>query len=258
MHTKTVPDLPAAIEPTARTLADRAFAALREDVLAGRLAPASRLKLAGLQAAYGLGISPLREALMRLAAEGLLIAEGQRGFSVAGVSLEELRDLTATRQRLEAAALRDAIAHGDEEWEAGIVASFHRLSRTPLPADASAAEAAGLWEQRHRAFHHALVAACGSPWTLRLVGQLVDQTERYRRARLLGARPRAALARDVDAEHRAILDAALARDPERAGRLLAAHLGRTAELVAHLWTAKPASRGRGAGARSARRGRRKA
>lgn len=250
MHTNTSPARPAAIEPAARTLADRAYAALREDVLAGRLAPASRLKLAGLQAAYGLGISPLREALMRLAAEGLLIAEGQRGFSVAAVSLAELRDLTATRQRLETAALRDAIAHGDEEWEAGVVAGFHRLSRTPLPADASAAEAAGLWEQRHRAFHHALVAACGSPWTLRLVGQLVDQTERYRRARLLGAKPRAALARDVDAEHRRIMEASLARNADEASRLLAAHLQRTADFVASLWHEREPGRKRRAGRRS--------
>jgi DNA-binding GntR family transcriptional regulator len=251
MHTNTVPDLVDPSAPSARTLADRAYAALREDILAGRLAPASRLKLADLQARYGLGISPLREALMRLAAEGLLRAEGQRGFTVAAVSLEELRDLTATRTRLETGALRDAIARGDEEWEAGVVASFHRLSRTPLPVAAVASEAANLWESRHRAFHHALVAACGSPWTLRLVGQLADQTERYRRARLLAVRPRAALARDVDAEHRKIMDAALARDADGAVRLLAAHLTRTADFVASLWAEREPGRKRGA----ARRGR---
>jgi GntR family transcriptional regulator, carbon starvation induced regulator len=252
MHIRTHPYAPIAADPTqsVRTLADRAYAALREDVLAARLAPASRLKLAALQKTYGLGISPLREALMRLAAEGLLRAEGQRGFTVAAVSLEELRDLTATRQHLEIAALREAITRGDEDWEAGVVASFHRLSRTPLPADASEAEAAGLWEQRHRAFHHALVAACGSPWTLRLVGQLVDQTERYRRARLMGARPRAALARDVDAEHRAILEAALARDPDRATRLLAAHLARTADFGASLWSEDATGRKRRAAQRA--------
>jgi DNA-binding GntR family transcriptional regulator len=255
MHITT--SAPESSDPAARTLADRAYAAIREDVLAGRLAPASRLRLAALQEAYGLGISPLREALMRLAAEGLLIAEGQRGFAVAAVSLEELRDLTATRQRLETAALHDAIAHGDEDWEAGIVASFHRLSRTPLPADASESEATGVWEQRHRAFHHALVAACGSPWTLRLVGQLVDQTERYRRARLLAAGPRAALARNVDAEHRAIMEATLARDSKTAVRLLAAHLGRTAELVAALWSAQAVAGARTRGARTGRGGRRR-
>jgi DNA-binding GntR family transcriptional regulator len=249
MHINTVPNLVDPPVPSARTLADRAYAALREDVLAGRLAPASRLKLADLQARYGLGISPLREALMRLAAEGLLIAEGQRGFTVAAVSLEELCDLTATRTRLETGALRDAIARGDEEWEAGVVASFHRLSRTPLPVDAAESDAANLWESRHRAFHHALVAACGSPWTLRLVGQLADQTERYRRARLLAVRPRTALARDVDAEHRKIMDAALARDADEATQLLAAHLARTADFVASLWAERAPGRKR----RAARR-----
>jgi len=93
------------------------------------------------------------------------------------------------------------------------------------------------------------VAACGSPWTLRLVGQLVDQSERYRRARLLAAGPRGALARNVDAEHRAITEAALARDSKTAARLLAAHLAHTTDLVAALWSAKA-----GAGART-RRGR---
>ena len=139
-----------------KTLAERALRLLREDILAGRLAPDARLKVAALQARYGLGISPLREALLRLSSEGLVVAEGQRGFAVAAVSLAELEDLTRARICLETSILAEAIKHGDAEWEAGMVAAYHRLSRTPQPGDPRDREATALWEQRHRAFHDAI------------------------------------------------------------------------------------------------------
>jgi DNA-binding GntR family transcriptional regulator len=233
--------------PAEKTLADTAWRLLREDILSGQLQPQARLRLDELKAKYRLGISPLREALLRLCVEGLVIGEAQRGFAVASVSLAELDDVLLTRQRIEGMALSDAIRLGDADWEARIVASFHRLSLAPLPARKSDVEAMRAWEARHREFHQALVAACGSVWLLRFHGQLADQSERYRRVRLFQSVPTKQVARNIAAEHRAIMDAALARDAERASRLMSVHLERTARIVASVWETESGRR-RDAGA----------
>ena len=222
-----------------KTLAERALRLLREDILAGRLAPDARLKVAALQARYGLGISPLREALLRLSSEGLVVAEGQRGFAVAAVSLAELEDLTRARICLETSILAEAIKRGDAEWEAGMVAAYHRLSRTPQPGDLRDREATALWEQRHRAFHDAIAAGCGSAWLMRLHGQLTGHSERYRRVRLFHSTPAPKRVRPVDDEHRALMQALLDRDGARAAGLIRQHLEATANAVASLWRLAP-------------------
>ncbi|MDP3797349.1 MAG: FCD domain-containing protein [Polaromonas sp.] len=227
--------VPADITASEKTLADRALRLLREDILAARLAPDTRLRIVELQTRYGLGISPLREALLRLASEGLVVAEGQRGFAVASVSLAELEDLTRARIRLESAILAEAIEQGDAEWEAGMIAALHRLSRTPLPHDAQDAEAIDLWEERHRAFHQSLVAGCGSVWLLRMHAQLTEHSERYRRVRLFHSMPPLQLARKVDEEHQALMQALLDRDTPRVAELVKQHLEYTARVVASLW-----------------------
>lgn len=222
-----------------KTLAERALRLLRDDILAARLAPGTRLRMGELQSHYGLGISPLREALLRLVSEGLVVMEGQRGFAVASVSLAELEDLTRARIRLESAILAEAVEHGDAEWEAGMLAAFHRLSRTPLPQDTQDAEATALWEERHRAFHHALVAGCGSPWLLRLHNQLTEHSERYRRVRLFHSVAPSQMVRNVNEEHQALMQALLDRDAVRAAKLMKEHLERTAGAVASLWQTEP-------------------
>lgn len=218
----------------ARTLASQAQELLRKDILSGTLAPGQRLRTKDLQARYGLGLSPLRESLQRLSAEGMVVNDEQRGFAVAPVSVAELEDLTLARTALESIMLPMAIDKGDADWEAEIVAAFHRLSRTPLPHDPGAVADASLWEMRHRAFHHALVAGCRSLWLLRLHGQLVDQTERYRKIRLLHHQQSSAQVRDVNAEHQAVMDAVLRRDADLACELMAHHLAATSKATTML------------------------
>lgn len=218
----------------ARTLASQAQELLRRDILSGRLEPGQRLRTRELQTRYGLGLSPLRESLQRLSAEGLVTNDEQRGFAVAATTVDELQDLTRARTALESAMLPMAISQGSADWEADIVAAFHRLSRTALPQDASAVDDASLWEARHRSFHQALVAACGSPWLMRLHGQLVDQSERYRKIRILRHTQRGADVRDVNAEHQALMEAVLRRDAALAVQLMSQHLAATAQATAQL------------------------
>ena len=224
---------------SARTLASQAQDLLRKDILSGQLAPGQRLRTKDLQARYGLGLSPLRESLQRLSVEGMVVNDEQRGFAVAPVSVAELQDLTLARTALESVMLPMAITRGNADWEADIVAAFHRLSRTPLPLDTEALADARLWESRHRAFHHALVAGCGSPWLLRLHAQLVDQSERYRKIRILHHQERGAGVRDVNAEHQAVMDAVLRRDAAQASELMSRHLTATGRATAELMQSPP-------------------
>jgi GntR family transcriptional regulator, carbon starvation induced regulator len=209
-----------------RTFAQSVQASLAEDILNGRLAPGMRLRLQSLCDSYEVSMSPLREALAGLAGRGLVVQEGQRGFRVAPISSEDLRDVTESRIQIEGLALRLAIAHGDDAWEASILAAHHRLQRNPR-SDARLVD--DVWEELHRAYHMALISACGLPRLLGFYRALSDNFDRYRRLAVLTARrhPR------VKSTHGAIVTAVLARDTDRAERLLGEHVRNSAtEIVA--------------------------
>jgi DNA-binding GntR family transcriptional regulator len=222
--------------PQEQTLANKAFALLREDILGGWLEPGSRLRLIELQHHYGLGISPLREGLMRLQSEGLVIGVGQRGFTVPPVTLAEFADLVRAREHIETIALTDAVAYGDAEWETEVVAAFHRLSLATIPRDLKDVEAAKSFQALHCGFHQALVAGCGSPWLLRLHAQVLDHTERYRARVLQHLQSRASKRpRHIIGEHRAIMEAVLARNAPRACGLMRDHLRETLRAFRGAW-----------------------
>jgi GntR family transcriptional regulator, carbon starvation induced regulator len=218
-------------DPSDKTLADRTYRQLRGDIVAGKLVAGSKLKLEGLVQDYSVGMSPLREALARLMGDLLVVSEGQRGFWVAPLSLEELDDVSRVRALLETEALSAAIRLGDAVWERDVTDAFEALARVEehLPATTEAL-APGLleeWEARNRAFHAALVSAAGSPMLIRLRELLYQQSERYRRVSLNVSRD----TRNVHDEHRAIYDAAMQRNTLRACRMIELHLSRTAEEV---------------------------
>jgi len=214
-----------------RSEAERAFQALRAALLAGEFTPGERLLPAALRDRFGFGLTPIREALMRLAAEGLADGEAQRGFRAPALSPDLVRDLMGTRREIEAICLARAIRHGDAVWEAEVRRAFAALDATPPPRDPADLPAAALWEERHRAFHLALVAGCGSPVRIGLWRNLSDRTERIRRLRLLRRHEQAARVRDLNAEHRAIMEAALARDEALALSRASAHLAATEAAV---------------------------
>ncbi|AYZ67961.1 FCD domain-containing protein [Burkholderia multivorans] len=213
------------------TLSEQAYDYLQSDLLAGVFSPGEKLRPQALQERYGVGISPIREALMQLSCDGLVANEGQRGFRVAGVSKEDLFDILETRKKIEKDLLADAIKRGDEEWGAQITAAFYKLVHTPLPADHDI-PAANRWELAHRRFHAALLSAARSEWLHRIDEQLVRHSERYRRMRITGPLPKEILARDIVTEHQALMEAVLARDTKRAQALLLAHIDETAQVVA--------------------------
>lgn len=226
MESTTIAD-PAGDAANAGSLAEAAYARLRSDVIHGVLAPGAKLRIEELRGRYGLGATPLREALSRLSVVGLVEATAQRGFRVSRVSVEDLDDVTDSRIRLETDLLRDSIAHGDDAWEAHLAGAFHTLAKLEaqgLPLDA---ETFGRWEMRNRAFHEALVAAATSRWTARFRAMIYDHHERYRRiSHLVGNR-----SIDVRREHAELCEAALARDAETACNVAALHIRRTGDAI---------------------------
>lgn len=219
-----------------------AYDLLRAEILHGDLMPGERLAVADLRARYGVGLTPLREALMRLASEGLVATEANRGARVREISAVELHDLFSTRRELEAICLARAMANRTPEWEAEILRSLHLLSRAPLPEQSADRATAARWEAAHRAFHLALVAACASDWRLRLWHMLADQSERYRKLRLLAPAPARAAPRDIVAEHEAIARAVIDGQADHALELMDNHLARTESVVAGLLQTLPTKR----------------
>jgi DNA-binding GntR family transcriptional regulator len=94
-----------AVFTTAETAGEKAYRRIRTDIIFGRLAPGQKLKLDGLKEAYGVSVSTLREMLNRLTAEGLIVAENARGFEVASVSAQNMKEVANLRQLLECHAL---------------------------------------------------------------------------------------------------------------------------------------------------------
>ncbi|XKH61041.1 FCD domain-containing protein [Halomonas sediminis] len=202
-------------ESASATVSTQVFNALKKDLIRGRFAAGEKLAISTLKAHYQVGLSPLREALNRLAAYGLLVQENQRGFRVPTMYLEELNDIAKLRSQLECMALAQAFQNGDAEWESLLIAAQHRLKR----ADEQPQQVEE-WEQAHLRFHRALLAPCGSTWLLRFIEQLHDQFDRYRRL----APPNPEVRRVLDVQHGELVALALDRNIGDARSLLADHI----------------------------------
>ena len=206
-----------------RTLATDVLHRLRRDIITCALLPGARLRFEALRAAYQVSFSTLREGLQRLASEGLVIADGQRGFVVAPVSLQELADVTNARVLIERELLRLSIANADDDWRTRVMDAWQRMDKLPEQQSTSRE-----WAAAHAAFHEALASACASPVLLEVRANLFDRAHRYRRLAVMNRTH----ARDSSGEHREIMEAALAGDAARACDLVERHIRRTTEEVA--------------------------
>lgn len=210
------------------TLAGQIEAQLRHDILHGILAPGAKLNLDRLRTSLSVGLSPLREAVTRLVAEGLIEAEAQRGYTVTPISVANLDEVCALRLELEPYALRRSIKNGGIEWESAIIGALHRLNKTDrIPGDP--VSLAG-WEAANNAFHLTLIRRCDMPLLVRMYKSLVSLNDRYRHIYLKAA----AVQRDVIDEHTAIAQAAVERRPDDAAALLCAHIERSTDNLRRL------------------------
>jgi DNA-binding GntR family transcriptional regulator len=200
---------------------------LRRDILAGRLKPGSKLPFAALAEKYGCSMGSVREALQRLAEQGLVESIAQQGFRVVSVSVDDLIDLTAARCEIEALALQYAIADGDVAWEGSAVAALHILERIPQFDSEDPSRQSDEWAAAHDNFHLALLSGCKNRRILATAIALRDAAELYRR----WSAPLHDRHRDVSGEHRAMLDAAVGRRADEATEVLRAHIQRTTDKL---------------------------
>ncbi|NQW80833.1 MAG: GntR family transcriptional regulator [Polaromonas sp.] len=174
---------------------------MRADITHGLLAPSSKLRVEAMCKRYGVGASPLREALSRLSAEGLVDRTEQRGFNVAALQWSELPILTHSRAQLESLALRESINARDTDWEHELVLLVHQLSRTSRSLALDTYIPNPEWETLHRTFHRVLLARCTSRWMRGFCDNLADEAYRFRQV----AAGQHFGSRNEHAEHVAIL-----------------------------------------------------
>ena len=209
------------------TASETALRLLKRDLERGVLAPGRKLKMRELTDRYGIGASPMREALALLVSGGFVRLESNKGFRVAPVSRSHLIDVTQTRQIVEGEALKAAITHGTKAWEEEIFTSFQLLKREIELRDSHSHDWLDQYEERHHRFHRALIAACPLASLKQFCEDLYTQLTRYRRmlkemgfSEQVGSR-----------EHEEIMSLVLARDVERAVLMLRSHIGTTAAAI---------------------------
>src|SRR3984885_975492 len=204
--------------PSTETVGETAYRRIRTDIIFGVLLPGQKLKLEKISEIYGTSISTLRELLNRMSSEGLIVAEGQRGFEVAPVSADEFKQVAALRLLLENHAIEQSFAAGDLDWEGRVVSAHHKLAvmeRRMLDGQRQNQE---LWKQCDWDFHHALISACGSDVLLSTHALIYD---RYLRYQMIAVGFRGEIAAR---EHQALLESALNRDWKKAQTIMISHI----------------------------------
>ena len=205
------------------TVGSNTYQRIKHDIIYGELEPGTKLKLDGLKTRYAASLSTLREMLSRLASEGFVAAEEQRGFFVTPVSREDLIEITNLRVLLECSAVKESIENGDTDWEGNLVAAHHKLhlmEQKMLNGDEIQKET---WKRYDGEFHLAMIQACNSKNLLDIHATIYDKYLRYQML-VLTYRGQEA----VD-EHKAMFDAALARDAKLAQELLEKHIRKGVE-----------------------------
>lgn len=221
------------------TRAELVHNTVRDEVLRGRYEPGQRLRLVELAQRFTVSQSVVREALARLAEQKLLVALPQQGFRVMSLSPADLRDLTEARVEIEALVIRLAVRRGDVAWESAVVAAHHRLMRTTVPGDSLSGiddRTAEDWFQAHEDYHRLLLAGCGNRRLTDLSTSLRASASLYRRWSRFAGDP---YLTDVAGEHRAVLDAVLARDPDAAAEHLTGHIQHTTDVLLALYESAP-------------------
>lgn len=204
--------------PPAETVGEKAYRRIRNDIIFGRLLPGQKLKLDGMKERYGTSVSTLRELLNRLTSEGLIVAEGLRGFEVPPVSGPDLRDIASLRLLLECHALQESFAAGDMEWEGRVVSAHHKLHSMEKLIQEGDTGDVELWKNYDWQFHQALISACGSRALMETHGGVFDKYLRYQMV-ALSNRGEISMR-----EHRMMLECALKRDAAGACKVLTEHI----------------------------------
>ncbi|NVK20515.1 MAG: FCD domain-containing protein [Methylocystaceae bacterium] len=203
-----------------KTKIEHVYSSLRQDILNGKFEPGSKLRIEHIRESYGVSSSSVREALSRLLVENLVTTEGQRGFRVSRVSIEDFKEIAEMRKMLESRAVYESVIRGDDEWEANLVKASHKLAKIENLMNTDRQSSTDEWELRNNDFHDALIAGCNNKWLLNFRSTLYQNSIRYIRMCVEDK----SSPRDVRQEHQAIFEAALERKAKLASTLIEDHI----------------------------------
>lgn len=192
-----------------------AYEQIRERIADGRLEPGMRLRLRELGEELGLSEMPVREALRMLQRDGMVEIQDHRGATVTEISLAEVLDHVSTRMWLEALAMEQSAPRLDADAIAAAETAFAALEVAAAAGDSAAFSAA------NRDFHQALEVGA-NPALVDLIGAQWDRAWMARRQRSLFGEEPGRMQR-AQAEHRILLDAAVARDGVAARDAMVVH-----------------------------------
>jgi DNA-binding GntR family transcriptional regulator len=207
-----------------QTISGETYQSLRAGILGGEIPPGDKVRTQEYCRRFGVSLGAVREALSQLMAEGLVVSEAHRGYTVSPISINDLKDLTRVRMEIEALCLAWSIAAGQVDWESEVLAATHRLTKT-YRLDEGAGPSAQ-WIAAHDGYHTALVSACGSPRLLEIRKQLYDKSERYRKMEATLPRER-----NADDEHKRLADAVIARNVALSTKLMKSHIALTTDNI---------------------------
>ncbi len=218
-HRSASPAAISASAPKLRAKPESLVDRLRREILRGGLEPGLPLRQDEIAARYGVSKIPVREALLQLVAEGLVVLQPNRGFTIAGLQPQEAEEILEIRAVLECQAMRDAMPKMTDA----------DVGRAAVILDqAEATDALDRWSDLNWEFHAALYAPAKRKRLLDLIRQVSNPTDRYIRVLISNANYRGRAER----EHRAILSACDVRNAEAAAALLDQHIRQTGVLLA--------------------------
>jgi DNA-binding GntR family transcriptional regulator len=209
------------------SITEHIYAVLRADLISCRIRPGERLRTNELGKRFNASLGAVREALVRLAGDGLAIADPRRGFSAAPISSTDLRALSDASIGVEAMCIEASLRAGDQEWEHNLRAAYEVIEMTPLSASDFPDRISAAFTLAHKQFHDSLIAACHNPWLLRMRRSLDIQSERYRQI-CLPLEP----THNHSSGYQEMLGAALARDTGQTVALVATRYRTNAERFA--------------------------
>ncbi len=200
------------------------FEDIRKRTISGDFAFGEKLRAEVLRNDYGCSASTVREALLRLAALGLVEFQEQRGFRMPEYSQERQHDITQMRIMLETEGACRSMRHGGVAWESRLNAAHHKLSHieSRIAAMGPTDELAELWMEAELEFHQTLLSACGSDILVELHLQVYN---RYRQIKAEYDRTFLHVADNIR-EHQAIVDAALSGDEDTMRQRILEHFKR--------------------------------
>ena len=219
----------ARVQVRRETLAEQAVSALRNEIFAGELRAGEKVNIDDAAERLGMSQIPVREALRVLDAVGLVEFLPQRGYTVKSADLKDFLETYRLRILLDPLATKLSVPNLDAHDLALAQEALDRLAETVRAGDSEAQR------RYHRDFHFAIYGKCDSPWLLRILGMLWENSERYQR---ISPEVRRSLGKRGN-EHHDILAAAAAGDAEKTASEIESHIARTKSAIERAFSGSP-------------------